>query len=219
MNLSPAGFCESLEATEMTWIVNLHHRSRWACLAEQERFTPLPFRCRRMEWKGVWGMGTTWALTTVELLLWEGHQRETSGSMKQISEWKQFLILLSCAKLREWILGIQVNQTKNNHSEVVQVKQRWNQEREDHYYIFFSDVLLILVVKGKPQTPSCICYLHCLWTQVETKVRKIESELLMIPFKKCTNDDAPKHCIFNEIKFSYCQNVIINAHITKRYKI
>jgi len=55
--------------------------------------------------------------------------------------------------------------------------------------------------------------------QVEIKVRRIDSELLMIPFKKCTNDEAAKQCIFNEIKFSYCQNVIINAHITKRYKI
>jgi len=54
--------------------------------------------------------------------------------------------------------------------------------------------------------------------QVERKVRKIEFDL-MIPFKNVPMIDIAKHCIFNENKFSYCQNVIFNAHITKRYKI
>jgi len=68
-------------------------------------------------------------------------------------------------------LGIQVNQTKTNHSEVVQVKQRRIQEREGHYYICF----MISAVNRKHQSPSCSM-------QVERKVRKIEFEL-MIPFK------------------------------------
>jgi len=44
--------------------------------------------------------------------------------------------------------------------------------------LLFSVVLLVPPVKGKPQTPSCFSY----WMQVERKVRKIDSEL-MIPFK------------------------------------
>jgi len=48
--------------------------------------------------------------------------------------------------------------------------------------LLLSVVLLVPSVKGKPQTPSCFSYLHWHWMQVERKVRKIDSEL-MIPFK------------------------------------
>ena len=60
LNLLLSGSCESPEATEMMWMVNLRPRSRWDWPENQkkkvcQKSDPLLFfsRCRRMEWRGV----------------------------------------------------------------------------------------------------------------------------------------------------------------------
>ena len=217
MNLPLSGFCESLEATEMMWIVNLHHRSRWACLAKQRSLIPLHFQVQEngAEWNGVersLGNGHIGFDNSRTLIMRDTSERdiglhETDFWVKTIFDTSQ-----SCQVYRVNITS-ESNQDQD-HSEVVQVEQRWNQEREDHYYICF----LIPAVNRKHQSPSCFGYLHWHSMQVERKVRKIEFDL-MIPFKNVPMINIAKHCIFNENKFSYCQNVIFNAHITERYKI
>ena len=140
MNLLLSGFCESLEATEMMWIVNLHHHSRWASWQNKEVW-PLSFFPGAGEWGGKesweWAHGLRQQQNShYERDIGERHRAPWDRLLSENYFWTTIWNFSAVPSLQSeyWVHTSESNQ---DHSEVVQVKQRWNQEREDHYYICF----------------------------------------------------------------------------------
>ena len=180
MNLPLSGFCESLEATEMMWIVNLHHRSRWTCLAKQRSLIPLHFQVQEngAEWNGVersLGNGHIGFDNSRTLIMRDTSERdiglhETDFWVKIIFDTSQ-----SCQVYRVNI-GYS-SESNQDHSEVVQVlKAAVKPRKRGLLFYLFSDSSC-----EKKTSISFQLQLSPLTLEVERKVRKIEFEL-MIPF-------------------------------------
>ena len=116
MNLLLSGFCESLEATEMMWIVNLHHHSRWASWQNKEVWPLSFFQVQENGVERSLGNGHMGFDNSRTLIMRGTSERdiglhETDFWVKTIFE-QLFETSQPCQVYRVNIGSIQVNQTK-----------------------------------------------------------------------------------------------------------